>query len=287
MNLDHGDCLSQEELTDYLEGGLDPAIKTVTEAHLLTCDRCRESLALFMRLLKNEMTPEEAAVVQSAAESWSATKVGSRMTKRQTGARMGWLLALAGVLIVGIVSLPFLLNRTMEPASGEEIVQLLLSQTRPFEAQLSGQPHLPILRTRGLEDPGVSYGLLDGEMTRLAADDFQMGRFYLIQKDFSRAIPFLKRAEQEVGSRAEFHNDLGAAYMEAGDDVLLPMAGQEFRHALDSDPAFAPSIFNLAIFYERTGATSEAARELRRFLQIDSTSAWSAEARSKLEGFSR
>ena len=72
-------------------------------------------------------------------------------------------------------------------------MQLLLSQIRPFEAQLSGQPHLPILRTRGQSDASVSYGLLDGEMTRLGADDYQMGRFYLIQKDFIRAIPFLKR----------------------------------------------------------------------------------------------
>jgi Flp pilus assembly protein TadD len=114
-----------------------------------------------------------------------------------------------------------------------------------------------------------------------------MGRFYLIQKDFSRAIPFLEKAEQETGLGSDPHNDLGVAYMEAGDEALLPMAAQEFQHVLSSDPTFAPAVFNLAILQERRGSLPEAERELRRFLALDSRSSWADEARSKLEGFNR
>ena len=77
--MDHVDCLSEEELTEYLEGGLDPAIKTITELHLLNCDNCRGSLALFMRLLKDEVAPEEAVVLQAVTERWSSTTVGRKM----------------------------------------------------------------------------------------------------------------------------------------------------------------------------------------------------------------
>jgi anti-sigma factor ChrR (cupin superfamily) len=46
--MDRGDCLGDETLTEYLEGALDPAMRTLAEAHLLVCDHCRENLAVFM-----------------------------------------------------------------------------------------------------------------------------------------------------------------------------------------------------------------------------------------------
>jgi tetratricopeptide (TPR) repeat protein len=124
-------------------------------------------------------------------------------------------------------------------------------------------------------------------MTRLGADSYQMGRFYLIHQDFTKAISYLEMAEREVGARPEFHNDLGAAYLEAGGEGFLAKAGEEFRHALQADPEFVPAAFNLAIFYERTGLLSEARRQLERFLELDPSSEWAGEARSKLEGLSR
>jgi tetratricopeptide (TPR) repeat protein len=173
------------------------------------------------------------------------------------------------------VSVQVLSKGEAEPASASEVVQLLLSQQRPFELQLANQPHLPILRTRGAEDPGVSYGLLAGELTRLSADSHQMGRFYLIQKDFQRAINYLELAEKEIGASPEIHNDLGVAYLEGGGESRLQKAAQEFQHALEKDPSFAPAVFNLAVFHERTGAMGEAEAHWRRYLQLDTNSAWS------------
>ena len=48
---DHGQCLTEETLTEYLEGSLDPALKAVSEVHLVACDGCREQLGYFMHLL--------------------------------------------------------------------------------------------------------------------------------------------------------------------------------------------------------------------------------------------
>jgi tetratricopeptide (TPR) repeat protein len=151
---------------------------------------------------------------------------------------------------------------------------------------MSNEPHLPILRTRGTDDPGVSYGLLAGELSRLSADSHQMGRFYLVQKDFKRAIDYLELAEKEVGANAEIHNDLGVAYLEGSGEAGLQKAGQEFRHALQANPSFAPAAFNLAMLYERMGAASDAEAQWKRYLQVDSNSAWSVEARTRLQNLS-
>jgi tetratricopeptide (TPR) repeat protein len=225
-------------------------------------------------------------VVELALDRWSNTKVARSMAERPTGTQKRWFLGLVAILIVCVVALQFVLNRTAEPASGEEVVSLLLARERPFEGRLSGQPYLPFVRTRDSQT-GVAYGVLAGEMTRLGADSYQMGRFYLIHKDFIKAISYLEMAEKEVGARPEFHNDLGAAYLEAGEEGLLGKAGDEFRHALRADPEFVPAAFNLAIFYERTGLLSEARDQLERFLELDPSSEWAGEARAKLEGLSR
>ena len=285
--MDHGQCLTEETLTDYLEGGLDPAIKAASEVHLVACDDCRLKLGFYMRLLKREVTGEEAAIIQSATLEWD--KKGRDRMPRRTGNWKGWfvsLSAVAALVVMGLVSVRLITERMTEPDSASEVVQLLLSQQRPFELRMSDEPHLPILRTRGTDDPGVSYGLLAGELARLSADSHQMGRFYLLQKDFKRAIGYLELAEKEAGARAEIHNDLGIAYLEGGGEPLLQRAAQEFQHAIAADQSFIPAIFNLAIFYERTGDAAEAESQWKRYLLLDSNSAWSVEARTRLQNLS-
>ncbi len=286
--MDHGQCLTEETLTDYLGGELDPAIKAASEVHLVVCDDCRLNLGFYMRLLDDEISPDETTAIHSVTAEWD--KKSKERMPRRTGTWTSWFLSIAAVaaaLVMGLVSVRFIAERMAEPDSASDVVQLLLSQQRPFELQMSNQPHLPIVRTRGTDDPGVSYGLLAGELTRMSADSHQMGRFYLLQKDFKRAIDYLELAEKEVGARAEIHNDLGVAYLEGGGEAQLQKAAQEFRHALQADPSFAPAVFNLAVFYERTGAVPEAESQWQRYLQLDSNSAWSVEARTRLQNLSR
>jgi len=286
--MDHGQCLTEETLTDYLEGGLDPVIKAASEVHLVVCDECRDRLGFYMRLMDDNVSGEEAVALQTFADQWDEKKPSSRVARR-TGTLRGWIFSfapIAAVLVVSMVSFHFL-NQAAEPKSATEVIQVLLQQHRPFEFRLSNQPHLPILRTRGLDDSDVSYGLLAGEMTRLSANSLQMGRFYLIQKDFKRAIDYLAIAGSEVGAGAEVHNDLGVAYLESGNENRFQMAIQEFRAALGSNREFLPAIFNLAMLYERTGDRTQAEVQWNRYLKLDSNSAWAVEARSRLQGLSR
>lgn len=283
--MDHGQCITEETIAEYLEGVLDPAVKAGSEAHLISCDDCRGRLAFFMRVLNEEVTSEEAAALQAITSQWDKRKTKLPL---RTGTRSNWFWAIAAVaagLIIGVASL--MLNRSTDAQSASEVVQLLLAQNRPFEPRLAGEPYLPIVRTRGAENPGVAYELLAGEMTRLSANSHEMGRFYLLQKDFDHAIRYLEMAEREVGARAEVHSDLGVAYLESGDSTRVQKASVEFRHALDMDPSAAPAAFNLAVFYERQGEAQQAESQWKRYLELDSESPWAKEARSRLQGLSR
>jgi tetratricopeptide (TPR) repeat protein len=284
---DHGQCLTEETLTEYLEGALDPAVKAVTEVHLVSCDDCREQLGCFMHLLREAVAPEEEAALETISVQWDQTRRDQKMA-RGTGTFPPWFLALVGVaavVLIGFVSVYFM-ERRNEPKSAGELVHLLLSKERPFESQMSNEPYLHIVRTRSAETPGINYRLLAGEMTEMSAGTSEMGRFYLLQKDFGRATPYLELAARESSATAAVHNDLGVAYLEAGDPVKMEKAGSEFRQALLRDPRFSPAIFNLALFYERTNATEEAVAEWKRYLELDPDRAWASEARTRIERLS-
>jgi tetratricopeptide (TPR) repeat protein len=289
--MDRGQCLTEETLTEYLEGALDPVVTAACEVHLIACDRCREELALYMRVMQRAVTDDENAKIDRIWGSWDRREPLPPVRKHGGFAnRRVWFLSLVSVAAVAVFGVLFLWNSTrrpVEPQSGGEIVQLLLAQGRPFELRLNEQAYQPIVRTRGAEDPGVDYGLIAGEMTRLSADSYAMGRFYLLQKDFDQATAQLEDAERQPGVSAAVHNDLGVAYMERGGETNLRKAAEEFRHAQEMDPNFAPAVFNLAIFHERTGTLSQAETQWRRYLQLDPNSGWAGEVRSKLENVSR
>jgi Flp pilus assembly protein TadD len=255
----------------------------------MACDECRGRLGFFMRLLDKNISSEEAAEIEAIAIQWDRYKVRGNMPGHSRSLKM-WFAgsaAVAAALLMAFVSVHFVLDRSAEPPSAAEVVRLLLSERRPFELRLSNEPHVPIVRTRGGNDDGVAYDLLAGEMTRLSADAHQMGRFYLIQKDFDRAISYLEMAEREAGASADVHNDLGVAYLESGGESRIRKAPAEFHHALELDPVSLPAVFNLAIFYERTGAAAQAESQWKRYLELDANSPWALEGRSRLQGLSR
>lgn len=283
---DHGQCLTEETLTEYLEGSLDTALKAVSEVHLVACDGCRTQLGYYMHLLRTEVCVEEQSALQTIAAKW---RDHSNRLPPTTGTFPAWFLASAGVAAVLLIAVVvgYFMELRSEPKSASDVVQLLLANQRPFESRMSNEGHVPLVRTRGAADPGVDYGLLEMQMVERAAGVHEMGRFYLLQKKFVPATQYLEMAERENGASAAVHNDLGVAYLEAGDPAKVSKAGEEFRHALAFDAMFAPAIFNLALFYEHTNDSAQAADEWRRYLDVDPQSDWSTEVRIRLKNLSR
>jgi tetratricopeptide (TPR) repeat protein len=285
---DHGTCLTDEMLTDYLEGGLDLPIKAASEVHLVSCEDCRNQLAFLMRLLDPAISPGEANTLKVIADEWDK-KTGTRIPAPKSVKLSKFSVAfaaIAAVLLITVSATWIIRNQSNEPKSAGEVVSLLLTKNRPFESRIAGEPHQSIVLTRGLETPAVSYSLLASELTRLSANSHEMGWFYLLQKDFRRALPYLVIAEGEVGAHAAVHNDLGVAYLESGDASQLEKAKEEFLHALNDDPSFNDAAFNLGLFYERTNASAQAAAQWKHYLELDSKSNWAREARERLQGLS-
>jgi tetratricopeptide (TPR) repeat protein len=274
-------------MTAYLEATLDPGEKTVAENHLANCTECRRTLAELMRLLNHEgrpVTPEEEAELKAISSGWIGRPEPIVPAARRRGpflASLGVAAAIVAALVVWITG-P---RPAQAPQSAEAIVQSILNKTRPFEPRLAGQPYIQYERTRSAaETAGVDYDLIGREMDRFHPDSYSLGRFYLFQRDFERAIPFLEEAASQPGASAAVHNDLGAAYIAAGGGpASLERAEAELQRALTAETGYAPAVFNLGLFYERSGNIGRARMEWLRYIQLDTQSGWAEEIRLKLE----
>src|SRR5881409_1682363 len=65
----HGQCMTDETLTGYLEDVLEPVVKAACEVHLIACDRCRGHLAMYMRVLRTETTPDEDGALKAISDA--------------------------------------------------------------------------------------------------------------------------------------------------------------------------------------------------------------------------
>ena len=277
----HGECLSDEVLTDYLEGNLDSVIRSACESHLIACDPCREHLALYMKILKAEVDPDEDTALQELAARWEERNPRPAPVIRRLLWSRRWILAaVAAVLLVAIISqLPFGSKAT--PA--QQITLALMASIRPFEPRMVGQPYLTVQEsTRSAEDPLPL--ALEAQMTEKSAESYEVGRFFLLQKKYAKAIKYLKTSAADPrGVPADVHNDLGVAYLLSGQENFAA-AENEFKDVLRRNPNHAPAMFNLSILYEREGRAEEAKLRRQQYLQLDSYSGWAKEIQMKLSG---
>jgi tetratricopeptide (TPR) repeat protein len=281
----HGDCLSEECLTDYLEGTLDPVVKGACEAHLIACDPCRENLALFMKVLRDETTPEEeAALLELSAMLEQRNLRPVPATKRWAFSSKHLAYTAAGIaaLVLAAVFMGKLPLGSTPPSDTTQIVQALVDTVRPFEPRIVGQRYLEIQETTRSAEALVP-DLLTAQMTESSAESYEFGRFFLLRKEYGKAIKHLKAAVADPkGVPADVHNDLGVAYLESG-AANFQAAETEFKDALAITPIHAPALFNLSNLYERQNRIAEAKVRARQYLEIDPDSGWAKELQKKIK----
>jgi tetratricopeptide (TPR) repeat protein len=278
----HGDCLSEECLTDYLEGTLDPVVRGACEAHLITCDPCRESLALFMKVLSEETSPEEELALQQLSKMLEERNLGPVLAPARRVLPKKLVYAVAGVAALLLTAV--LVGRMpfgSAPSTPTQIVDALANGIRPFEPRIVGQRYREIQEvTRGPEN--LVPDILVTQMTESSAESYEIGRLYLLRKEYGKAIKYLKTAVADPkGVPADVHNDLGVAYLESGEGTF-GAAEAEFKNALSLELAHAPALFNLSILYERQGRITEAVERRRQYLELDPDSGWAKEIQKKL-----
>jgi len=280
----HGQCLSDESLTDYLEGTLDPVVRTAFESHMVACDECRANLALFMKVLRDDVRPKEEATLLQLDELWSARNLHPVPASRRWMPRSRSIpYAAAGIAALFVIAiLAGKLWFVARPSMATQAAEALVAGARPFEARVVGQPYMAIQEvTRAPQDPVPD--VLAGKMTEDSAEAYEVGRYFLMRKEYAKAIKHLKTAVADSkGVPADVHNDLGVAYLQSG-PANAAAAEAEFKVALDRSPTHAPALFNLSILYSRLGRPAEANQRRQQYLALDPDSGWAKEIQKSLE----
>jgi len=279
----HGECLSDECLTDYLEGSLDLVVRSAFESHLVACDDCREKLALFMRVLREETQPHEEAALQQLDDLWAARKLHPVPAPRRRKPFPKIVFSIAGIAALFIIA--FFVGKSSlgsKPSVAKQAVDAVVSHRRPFEPRVVGQDYMAVQEvTRSAEDPAVP-DVLVAKMTEDSAVAYEVGRYFLlVKKEYAKAIKHLKTAVSDPkGVPADVHNDLGVAYLQSG-PANFADAEAEFKNALETSPTHEPALFNLALLYGRLGRTADAEELTQQYLTLDPNSGWAEEIQKK------
>jgi tetratricopeptide (TPR) repeat protein len=275
----NGQCLTDDTLTDYLEGSLEPVMRAAAEVHLIGCESCRASLALFMRILRTTSDPEEDAALQSIEDQFTRQSRPPVSVKKTIsfGTLLLSLAAVAVLIVLGVVSASFLGGD-----SADEINLKLLSKARLFDARLVGQAYHPLTRgTEGISPRVIADEALVREVEETSQNPHTRGVVHLMNRNSAAAIRYLEEAAMEPGATAKVNNDLGVAYLSRGGSGDAVEAGKQFQAALGKDAKLKEAVFNLAVVYEATGDNAKAEAQWQRYLSIDSDSEWAEEARTR------
>jgi CHAT domain-containing protein/tetratricopeptide (TPR) repeat protein len=116
-----------------------------------------------------------------------------------------------------------------------------------------------------------------------AQSHLDLAKLALASGDTDRAVLMLKYALARKPRKAQIYNDLAVAYVAHRDSVLdLAMALELLNKALLLDHGFLEARFNRALVLEKLRLPREAIKAWNLYLRIDSSSAWSFEARGHI-----
>ncbi|MFL6255149.1 MAG: CHAT domain-containing tetratricopeptide repeat protein [Pyrinomonadaceae bacterium] len=176
-------------------------------------------------------------------------------------------------------------------------------QQRPGEARITGLAYAPAAATRGGASDRFDYAARDRAERILqdtaheqggAAALHALGRLYLSERQYDKAIEQFEAALKSAPVDARLHSDLGAALMERGnnepssapDGASLTDFASSLEHlnrALEIDALLPDALFNRALLYQSMKLPRQAAEDWRRYLEVDTDSPWAAEARRNLK----
>lgn len=176
-------------------------------------------------------------------------------------------------------------------------------QQRPLEARVTGLSYAPFSATRGGEPEGVNYRERDLSRALLlgaASDDpnpstlHALGRLYLTQKEFDKAILQFEEALKASPDDAQLHADFGAALLEQAklyrdrreDGKVMEKLAESQRHlneAIRLNPSLLEASFNRALCLEEIPLPEQARSAWRSYLTLDPSSKWAEEAQRHLQ----
>jgi CHAT domain-containing protein/tetratricopeptide (TPR) repeat protein len=289
--------IEDELIEDYACGELNPGEREQFEKHFLTTPRRRRKL-IMVRGLKNY-----ASVSASNARARAVTRPGwldALFAPRWKVAAFA-LLALFAVVIVWLLGF-----RQTQAERGLVALDNAYKQQRPLEARIIGMSYARFSAARGGEPQNLDSRARDFSRTLLqgaASDDPNpstleaLGRFYLTQKEFDKAILQFEEALKSSPGDAQLHSDLGAALLEQAkllrgrdeDGKVMERLAESQRHlneALRLNPSLPEASFNRALCLEELMLPEQAREAWQNYLKLDPNSKWAEEAQRHLRDIS-
>jgi tetratricopeptide (TPR) repeat protein len=179
------------------------------------------------------------------------------------------------------------------------------SKQRTVEPRITAMRYAPLAPTRGAEDTvdiqsqGRARTILRNLVSHNsdAKSHHALGRVYLMEREFDKAIEEFKEALKETERNQKIQSDLGAALFEKGKAEGRNGPGNGKKSLLESlmhlntaielDGSLAEAFFNRGLLYQEIGDLESAIVDWKRYLEIDPKSKWSEEVRRKIKSIEK
>jgi CHAT domain-containing protein len=299
------DVVEDELFDDYIDHTLkDDERERFENFVLLTPDRQKK--LSFARALKKYVTPQAAAktpISDNALPIRRPPLGGRQPMLKQIFASPYLKLAVAAVIVLGLA---LGVRRVCFPQSevdkGIAALARAYETERPIESRVSGLDYAPLSNTRGGEPAKVDEISLS-RAERILLDEVAehpgpkarhaLGRFYLTQQKFDKAIEQLNTAATDDQQDAHLQSDLGAALLEKGRvDRSKPESGmsledfasslERINKALSLNGSLLEALFNLGLCHQYMLLNQQAQKDWQKYLEHDKNSLWAEEARRNL-----
>lgn len=269
-------CLDADLLAAFAEGRVSRKEIREVVAHLDACEVCRDLV--------------EAASEAILEEGTSVARPPRTNT---------WWIAIAAALAVAILGVPAFRMITAFRSPIARLASIAPRGERTVEPRFAGgfawAPYRGPMRTSDAETTSARMKLTGaaGELVdradREKSPDAQHAAgvaLTLAGQNPDDAIARLRAAAQATPNDAKAWSDLAAseyaAALARGAASRFPVALADTDHALRLDANLAEALFNRALILERLGLFTQARAAWERYLAVDSSSPWSAEARERL-----
>ncbi len=312
MNASRPNCPDNDVLQELAAGILAPAMAQQTMLHVAECKFCGPTLRQYLKEFSEEQSPEDIAILkelQSSKPAWQKKLVRESMG---SGRRFPWLKLVPATVAMAAVVFAFIQGPALLAAfqlhQAQKQVAAAFAERRTTEMRLTGVDHtrynqftVPLGPETGRGVDEVPSSLLDAsgaanKNLRAAKADPRwlqiQGRALLWESTTSsleKAEKDFEKARSDGLATPSLEIDLAASYFERDGrsehpnlQRTLNLLSEVLSKPNLSKDDQASALFNLAIAYEKTQAWDLAVETWEKYLQVDSTSGWTNEARQRL-----
>lgn len=299
-----------DELTDqYVAGEFHGAEQERVERYFFKSEDRRNKLS-FASTLKRARADRQSEIAGAEQDSGRARKeresdVASpkrRSPKQQKRSPFTSYLAIAASVLI-VLGVGFSVWRAFIYQSDVDKGLLALNAAyrdqRPIEARISGFNYAPLPNQRGAPikldyvQHDLAASLLLSDKHPGAASNHAIGKYYLAEHQYDKAIEQLKAALALDPRNAKIHSDLGAALLERGkaepSDSPQGKGAKDFAeslahlsNAVELDNTQLEALFNRALLYRLLALLPQAEADWHTYLQKELDPKWAEEARQNL-----